>query len=160
MTTIDVYAMTNPAVCSLVLWSFLKGYVSKDENGCQLPLMFLPIPIILSSTTATKLNHTNSQTGFIPWVMRNPEVAVNMYEKVQHCVPFTRSAITFGIRYGLFNLNESSQFDAPLIRLSSRQAIDENTDLKDILEKAKRLGVWIGQAKSPTIIFHTLGITI
>lgn len=71
MISSDTYSITNPALGSFVLWSFLQGYESNNKQGCPYLLLFLPLPLMLSESIRKDFRGTNSATGLHTWVSRN-----------------------------------------------------------------------------------------
>lgn len=56
----DLYAETNPAFCTYALAEFLKAFVEIDENGPELPLAYLALPLALSEDLAGSFEGTKA----------------------------------------------------------------------------------------------------
>ncbi len=157
---LDVFAEANPAFLSTILWSFLTGYGEAEGDGCDIPLAFLPIPILLCRDLAATFAHTNATTGFVNWLTRNQVVIVGLASRIEMTSHFTRQALLFGIRYGLIELGEGGRFRARTHpRVTSRITHLPN-ETKDPILLAKRLGIWLGRAGTTSGIYHALGLTL
>jgi hypothetical protein len=158
VTSIDVYAITNPALCAAVLCSFVNGYIQVQSDGCLLPLCYVPIPLVLSSQRLDTFSGTNSRTGFLEWSVRNPDISLGMADAVQATTEFSKNAMLYGIRYGFLDVTRvgrvisNSEFEHIQLRAEGR--------VKESLAAARKLGVWLGNLPSTATVFHTLGFTI
>lgn len=156
--TIDIYAATNPAFCALVLRAFCDGFVSRAHHGVDYPLIFLPIPILLSGNISTSIRHTNKNTGFINWIAKNPHVLINFHSRLKNTMEFSRRAVLFGIQHNLIWISEGIQIlpsDVSLPRQLSWPVSDERGM---ILVYAKRLGLWLGTLDSVQTVLATMGV--
>lgn len=160
MTAIDIYAMTNPALCSLILWSYLDGYLKEDENGCELPLIYIPIPIILSRSLLTTFEGTNKKTGFIEWINRNPDLSPKAFQIIKNSKRLTIAGTHVAIKQNLITLTSSCRLAPARKSLPNQAQIKNNEELKNFLMLSGRLGAWIGQIRSAKIVLHCLGITL
>src|SRR4051812_15018726 len=112
MSSIDVFAATNPAFCGLIMWSFLERFGNGPDGGCELPLAFLPLPIVLSEELSALFAGTNSTTGYLTWLGRHPEIAAEFAPRMQRTVAMTRQAVVFCLRYSLVRVNEAGRLEA------------------------------------------------
>lgn len=161
MTASDIYSFTNPALCSLILWSFVQGFEQENKNGCEVPLIFLPLPIILSGSTRAEFFGTNVKTGLLAWIARKPKVLINIGEKIEKVSKVTREALIFGCSNGIFSISDNGNIQSGIgnIKHSGFNNLT-SSELKEMFSVAKRLGAWCGQMKSTTTIFYSMGITI
>ena len=154
--SIDIFAETNPAFGSLILFHFCKGYYQETKVGVPFPLLLLPLPILLSNDLARIFNSTNIKTGFFQWIGNNPEVLLDLTQKVNGANEFLKPAIKFGIFKKIFQVNNSG-FLVPVdksIKKSSKSELD------NLFKYAERLGSWIGQVNSTKTIFNHLGLKL
>ncbi|MCM0626615.1 DUF6521 family protein [Lysinibacillus sp. OL1_EC] len=165
MISSDIYASTNPAFCSLVLWHFLKGYEEVSTEGCELPILFLPIPIVLSKSNREAFIGTNTSTGLLTWLTREPQVLINIAERIESTNNITRESIIFGIGNDIISINNHGKFyqnNKGIVQ--KRLKIFLNTppgeDLKEIFSVSKKLGNWCGQMNSSKIILNIMGLTL
>lgn len=82
-TALDLYAMTNPALGGALLWAYLRG-AEGAGSALELPLLFLPVPVLLSSSLAETFDGTNSRTGLFAWLDRNPGLTVGLALSLIH----------------------------------------------------------------------------
>ena len=157
-TAVDLYAMTNPALGSAVLWAFLQG-AERGERGVELPLLFLPIPILLSSSLASTFNGTNSRTGFFVWLDRHPEVTVDLPERVRLTRPISRRALLFASQTRLLTADADGFFRSTgaVSDTKLRQAGDA---VRPLFPLAKRFGTWLGEVASTRDVLYALGLRL
>ncbi len=159
--SIDIYAATNPALCSVILWSFSSGYTSVNSKGVDYPLLFLPIPIVLSKSLIQTFDQTNVLTGFLNWVIRSPEITIDLAERLEKTSQYTRAALLFGFRYQLFTLATQGTLvlsDSFSLSIYKQRTLSE--DIRQAVSLSKRLGAWLGDLDSTPNAFHTLGLTL
>lgn len=158
MTSIDVYSNTNPALCAVIVHSFASGYTAVEPAGIDLPLAFLPVPLVLSRPLVESLDRTSVGTGLYTWLVRCPEVLIGLPDAVEAGSPYTSRGITFGIRYGLLTLSQESRIvPLPHPRIRSR-ASRIGGDVARAIRLSERLGIWLGRIGSTSSILYSLGM--
>lgn len=155
--SIDTFAATNPAFCSALLYSFIDGYASTNSSGLPFPLILLPIPIVLTSEIADAFKGTNAKTGLLSWIGRNPEVTVGMRERLQDTSEFSKQALLFGCRYGIFSIAESGRISLRPDALAKSIPAAGSSYTVNAFRFAKRLGTWVGEAGTTETILIALG---
>ena len=83
MASLDIFADTNPAYCSRILMEFCWGYEEEAGSGVPFPLIILPLPIVLSGDHEAMFDGTNKATGLFTWIDRNPELLLDLSERVE-----------------------------------------------------------------------------
>lgn len=159
--SIDIYSATNPALCSVILWSFGSGFTSVNSKGVDYPLLFLPIPIVLSKSLVETFNQTNASTGFLNWVIRSPEITIGLAEKLEKTSPYTRSALLFGFQHQMFTINSAGNLillDEFTLSTYRQRSLSE--DIRQAISLSKRLGNWLGNLDSTSNAFYSLGLTL
>jgi hypothetical protein len=152
---LDLYAMTNPALGSAVLWSFLKG----ADTGIEYPVLFLPLPILLSSSLAASFEGTNSRTGFYAWLDRAPELTVGMGARVNRTASITRRALLYGSQIGAITADADGRFrSTPTVRESRLNRA--GPAVKPLFPLARRLGGWVASVGSSRDVLYAFGITV
>lgn len=157
MESFDVFAETNPAFCSVILQKFCLGYSQESDCGVDFPIIFLVLPIVLSSESNRNFLNTNVATGLFRWLDRNPEVLVQLPDLVQETVSYTKRAITFGLSKKAFGVSKNGQF------VVEHKEVFKNTSSLDPYIKMTcinsfRFGQWLGQVGSTTMIYNSLGL--
>ena len=155
----DVFAMTNPALCAVVLASFVGGYERGAGEWPKLPILFLPVPIVLSERIARTFKGTNRSTGLLEWLAREPHVAPIVGQRIQLAQDLSRRALLFGTRYGLLKLEEDGVSISVARRVTRRLASREVASGTVLHRRiAARLGTWVGEVRSPATVFHSFGV--
>jgi hypothetical protein len=155
--SIDTYAVSNPAFCSLVLRAFAEGYVQADPAGVPLALVLLPVPLVMTKEIADTLGSTNVNTGLLPWVSNNPQVTIGFSQRVTNTAHYSREALLFGLRQRIVDINESGRVVPITDGLAKKPAFPVSTEPGRAMSLARRLGVWAGQVGSPETVFVSLG---
>ena len=155
-TSIDIFAATNPAFCSLIIFNFCKGYFNETKIGVPFPLLILPLPIILSNDLAKSFDGTNVKTGFFRWVENNPEILLDLTIRINESNEFLKPAIEFGVFKRIFQI-DSSGFLIPVENSVKKR---NKPKLEKLFKYADRLGNWIGQVNSTKTIYNHLGLQL
>ena len=159
--TIDVYANTNPALGSLILWSFCSAFVEKNGEGVEQPLIYFPLPLVLSETYVQTFSGTNSKTGLHAWVERNQELHLSLARDVEVTRQVSRNALLFGIRYGLLELgSEGYVRPGSNFRLSSSRRRQLPDAVREAVALADRFGRWTGDVALTRNVFYALGLSL
>ncbi|TAJ09050.1 hypothetical protein DMA11_20780 [Marinilabiliaceae bacterium JC017] len=155
--SIDIFAETNPAFCSLVLYSFIRAY--HEESGCPVsfPLLLLPIPIILSGDLESSFNGTNKKTGFFTWLERNPKIRFELIDRIENSMEYIKPAIEYGFFKGIFKLSSKGEIYP---ETQSVKNCKTNQITKPIFKRAENLGYWLGRINSRRTIFNHLEIQL
>lgn len=156
-TALDLYATTNPALGSALVWSFLAG-AGEVGQALEFPLLFLPLPILLSSLRTT-LVHTNRRTGFFGWLERHPEVRIGLAYRVERMQLITRRAVLYGARVQILTAGPDGRFraadalrEATLTRTGSK--------VRPLFPLARRFGVWVGEVGATRDVLYALGLSV
>lgn len=156
-TALDLYATTNPALGSALVWSFLAG-AGETDQALEFPLLFLPLPIVLSSLRTT-LDHTNRRTGFYGWLERHPEVRVGLADRVERMQLITRRAVLYGARIQLITAGPDGGFRAAGA-LSETALSRSGPAVRHLFPLARRLGLWIGEVGAAREVMYALGLSV
>ena len=152
----DIFAETNPAFCSLVMLKYCEGYFKETNEGVPFPLMLLPLPIILSEDLTKTFEGTNRRTGFFRWVENNPELLLNLSERIEDSFEFIKPAVEFGFYKRILNLGNRGS----VIPLSENINKNKKSNLDKFYKHSGLMGHWFGQIKSVKTIYNCLGIQI
>lgn len=156
-TALDVYAMTNPALGGALIWSFLRG-AARGGRGLELPLLFLPVPVLLSSSLAATFEGTSSRTGFFGWLDRHPEVLVDLAERVRLTQSMSRRSLLFASRTQLVVADTEGLF-RPTDALSDAKLRQLGDGVRPLFPLARRFGTWVANVGSTRDVFYALGIS-
>lgn len=156
--SIDTYAATNSAFCSLIIYSFIEGFAKTNSTGAPFPLILLPIPIVLTRDTADSFEGTNLKTGLLSWVTRNPEVTIGLRNRLEETTDLSKDAFLFGSRYGLFTLSDTGRVFLKPDCLKRKPPSTGSKYVTDAFKLARRFGSWLGEAGNTQTIFIALGV--
>jgi hypothetical protein len=155
----DLYAETNPAFVSFLLYRFVKSYSDGGSETPHISLAYLAIPLALSQRLEPSFSSTNAATGFLSWLNRFPEVRIGLQQDIE----VARGVTAQGLRATLFSqLLELGGNGA--LQLGGAKKPPENTKSKmsDIpkqaVSRAERLGKWMSGAGGPAAIFSALEV--
>ncbi len=159
MKSVDIFADTNPAYCSIVLYQFCSGYLVEAKEDVEYPLLILPIPLVLSGELERTFESTRVDTGFFTWIDRNPQILVSFADRVQGCVFLTKAAVEFAIAYSLFEVSSIGKIH-PNVNVLRKKVPPPTTKTGRVFRNAYRLGQWLGQVRSTPTVFNHLGLVL
>ena len=155
----DTFAMSNPALTSILLWRFALSYQNINGSGAPLSLAYIVLPIVMSRQIVDTFKGTNIRTGFLTWLMRNPELTLQLPRRVDTTRDLTGDALRFGIAYGLFTVTRDGTLRANPAAISGniprRHGVDECAQM---LRIANHLGQWTSALPEATV-YYSIGIT-
>lgn len=158
MISSDTYTITNPALGSFVLWSFLQGYESNNKQGCPYLLLFLPLPLMLSESIRKDFRGTNSATGLHTWVSRNQKTLLRFSERVEKTSSISKEAIIFGVSNKILQFQDDGTLTTVNKGLIMKKLNSLSDELKEIASASKKLGNWMSQMESSSSILISLGL--
>ncbi|SLJ92896.1 MULTISPECIES: three component ABC system middle component [unclassified Paenibacillus] len=158
MISTDIYTITNPALGSFVLWSFLQGYDSKNKKGCPYILLFLPLPMVLSENIRNDFRGTNSATGLYTWVSRNQKSLLRLSEKVEKTSSISKEAVMFGVENKILQFQDDGTLIAINKGLIMKKMNSLSDELKEIASASRKLGKWMSEMESSSSILISLGL--
>lgn len=160
MQSLDVFAETNPAFCSLVLFKFCEGYSSEAAEGVDFPLILLPLPIVLSGNLEESFKHTRMDTGFFAWIDRNPGILIDLSERIQGTIEVTRKALEFGISRSVLQIDNTGRIKPDTNGLAQKKLPASTSKVGRAYVNSLRFGQWLGQINSASTIYNHLGLEI
>jgi hypothetical protein len=152
----DTYAMSNPALTSILLWQFAKSYSEFKGSAPTLPLAFIVLPIAMSKPAMESFAGTNKNTGFLTWISRKPELMIELSSTIPDARELTSEALCFGIVYGLFTINADGALEAKRKAVTLKSSFPEDERL-GMVRAAHRLGTWTSRLPDHAVFF-SLGV--
>lgn len=155
----DLYAETNPAFISFLLYRFTKSYSGDNDEIPHISLAYLVVPLALSQRLEPSFSSTNSATGFLSWLNRFPEVRIGL----QQDIVVARHVTTQGLRAALHSQLLKLEGNGTL-HLGNAKKPPENTKSKmssipkQAVSRAERLGKWMSGVGGPSAIFSALEV--
>ncbi|SDC10776.1 hypothetical protein SAMN02799630_00551 [Paenibacillus sp. UNCCL117] len=160
MTSSDVFSITNPALTSLLLWSFLEGFETGERSGCPFPLIFLPLPLVLSQSIRDDFKGTNAATGLYSWITRRQKILINLDTRINKTASLTRNAIIFGASNGIIIFEANGTLKSGSKGIVKSRLKNNSDEIKEMIGAANKLGVWFSQINSTSSILNSLGLTV
>ena len=154
---IDTFAMSNPALTSVLLWQFCKSFEEENKRGPSLSLCFIVLPIVMSRLIAETFTGTNVRTGFLTWLTRHPELTLHLPSQVDATRELSSDALRFGIAHRLFTVKPDGTLSVnpDAISFPRRSVGDERVRM---LRIASHLGEWTRNLPEATV-FYSMGMT-
>lgn len=155
----DLYAETNPAFVSFLLYRFVKSYCSGDGEMPHISLAYIVVPLALSQRLEPSFSSTNSTTGFLPWLNRFPEIRIGLQQDIEIAGDVTIQGLRAALYSQLLNLGSDRT-----LGLGSAKKPPENTKSKlsnipkQAVSRAERLGTWMSSVGGPATIFSALEV--
>lgn len=151
--------MSNPALTSILLWQFVVSYQNINGSGASISLAYIVLPIVMSRHIVDTFRGTNVRTGFLTWLMRNPELTLQLPTRVDTTRDLTGDALRFGIAYGLFTVASDGTLRANPKAISANVARQHGVDERaQMLRIANHLGQWTSVLPEATV-FYSIGMT-
>lgn len=156
----DVYAETNPAFCAHALVAFAAAFQSINDEGPEMPLVYLALPIALAGDLGQTFNGTNKNTGLLEWLNRHPQVQLGLADLVNSSMEIVTEATRFGCFTNLLVLSSSARLSvgARKVKRSAVGALSESP--AQSIKRAGRLGFWFASAGSARTVFDMVGLTV
>lgn len=155
---VDTFAMSNPALTSILLSKFASSHTEGRKSGPSLSLCFIVLPIVMSRPTIESFDGTNIRTGFLTWLTRHPELTLHLPTQIRATRALTRSALQFGMAYGLFGLTSDGTIAVHNRAIEISEQLSGRDERARMLRIAGRLGEWTRQLPEATV-FYSLGVT-
>ena len=155
----DLYAETNPAFVSFLLFRFVKNYSGGKGDTPHISLAYLVVPLAVSQRLEPSFSSTNASTGFLSWLNRFPEVRIGLQQDIEVSRDVTAQGLRAALYSQLLELGNSGT-----MRLGSAKKPPENTKSKmsdvpkQAVSRAERLGKWMSDVGGPAAIFSALEV--
>ena len=119
---------------------------------------YLSIPLALSGDLDDSFKGTNKNTGLLEWRSRNPEIQVELADRIDLSLEIVTRAIQLGCFSGVLKVYGTR------LRLGDRK-VNKSAGKRlskvpgRALTRAQRLGYWFASAGSMKIAFDALGVS-
>ena len=157
--TYDLYAETNPAFVSFLLYRFVKRYSGGNGETPHISLLYLVVPLALSQRLESTISATNAATGLLSWLNRFPEVRVGLQQDIEAAKDVTLE----GLRAALYSQQLALRNNGS-VQFGSAKKPPENTKSmlpnvpRQAVSRAERLGKWMSGVGGPAAIFSALEV--
>ena len=153
--SIDIFAETNPALCSLIIFHFCLGYEKTNTLGTPFPLIIIVLPIILSNDLSSSFDNTSVRTGFFGWIEKTPSIILNISDRINDSNEFIKPAIEYGLFKNIFAINEKGN-----LKTVQKSIKNKKYNFSHLFKHAERLGSWMGEVNSVKTIYNHLAIQV
>ncbi|WP_437277194.1 three component ABC system middle component [Sorangium sp. So ce375] len=156
----DVFSETNPAFCAYALVGFTEAFMTVNDDGPELPVAYLSLPVALSGDLRDSFERTNKNTGLLEWLERNPQIQIGLADRVNGSMGIVTDAIRFGCFSRVLQVDDRARLrlGPRKVKRSTIKALSEG--LAQPLKRAERLGYWFAGAGSTKTIFDMMGLTV
>jgi len=151
-------ALLNPAFCSMLLWHAAKGRAVGTGEPLSIEEAFVVLPLVLPASTRESLPASVS-TSLPVWLENNPIEQRRVAERAKVLMPFTRTALSFGIMHGLLHL-EGTSVKSTLISARKVKSVLKKTseEVQNCALKAEFIGRWFTKAGPASTVLALLGV--
>jgi hypothetical protein len=156
----DIYAETNPAFCAHALVAFTTAFLSVNDKGPEVPIVYLALPVALAGDLGSAFDGTNKNTGLLEWLNRRPQVQIGLANLVNVSMGIVTEAIRFGCfsRILVVNLDARLGLGNQKVKKSTVATLSEAP--AQSIKRAERLGFWFASAGSTRTVFDMMGLTV
>jgi len=152
----EVGNLMNPAFCSLILRSFVIGYMKEKKESVEIPLLFIALPLILHSDTRHALPITIA-TKHHSWLEANQQLRIGFAKRCRDLVPYIKETLNFACQHSLLSISQNACVEAPAIKLK-KPLWDASDEAAQCLKAALFVGRWIANAGSTGTIYSLWGL--
>jgi Family of unknown function (DUF6521) len=154
----DLFAETNPAFGVFTIVGFCRSFWKVSERAPTVGLLYLAVPIAMSSDTQTTFSDTNSKTGLLTWLNRHPEIRLDLVERLNASLHIVSASIKLGLASRALELGKEG-----MIGLGSNVPAKAHADQlppepRQVIRRAERLGTWMAGAGTTGSIFSAFGV--
>jgi hypothetical protein len=155
----DLFAETNPAFGAFLAIAFCRSFQESAGSPPNIALLYLAMPIAMSSDTQASFTATNVSTGLLSWLKRFPAVQHQLGQRLDASLSIVTASLRFGFSSRALAMGDdgavSLGYDAPAKAYAARLPIGP----KQAMKRSERLGVWMADAGTPGSIFSAFGVT-
>jgi hypothetical protein len=151
-------ALLNPAFCAVLLWHSAVGHASVAGTDLSFEEAFLVLPCVLHQDTRENLPR-DTRTSIPVWLAENPLAQQGIARRARSLALYTRQAILFGGRHGLFHLVagrlRADETSRAAVTRSLRTTSDE---VRMCAKKAEFVGKWFAAAGNAQTVLAVMGV--
>lgn len=155
----DLYAETNPAFVSFLLYRFVKTYTDGTEQTPHISLAYLVVPMALSEKLEPSFASTNSTTGLLAWVNRFPESRIGLQQDVTLSKDVTAEGLRAALHSRLLSISVNGSLSVGVAKKPPETAKSKLPGgPKRAVARAERLAKWMAAVGGPALIFSALEV--
>jgi len=154
----DLFAETNPAFGVFIIAGFCRSFWKVAEKAPAVALLYLAVPIAMSSDTQTTFSHTSSRTGLLSWLNRYPEIRLDLAERLDASIDIVLASIKLGLASRALKLGTGGVIGLGSHVLPKAHADQLPLEPRQVIRRAERLGAWMAGAGTTGFIFSAFGV--
>ena len=156
----DLYAETNPAFVSFLLYRFVKCFAGESSDTPHVCLAYLAVPLAMSDRLEVSFASTNATTGFLAWLNRFPESRVGLQRDVIQSKDVTAAGLRASLHSQLLCLKPDGTLGIGGAKKPPENSKSKlSSGPKNAVSRAERLGGWMSKVGGPALIFSALEVT-
>ncbi len=156
----DIFAETNPAFYAYALVSFVAAHLTVNDQGPDLPVVYISLPIALSGEFSDTFDGTNKNTGLLEWLGRSPQVQIGLAERVNASMGLITDAVRFGCFLRVLSLSANARLLLGDQKVKRSVVSTLSNETAQSLKRAERLGYWFASAGSTKTAFDIMGLAL
>ncbi len=156
----DVYSETNPAFCAYAIVAFTAAFITVNNHGPELPVVYLSVPVALSGDLGHSFKGTNRNTGLLEWLERNPCIQIGLSDRLNGSMSIVTEAIRFGCFSRVLAVNKGARLILGERKVKKTAVKGLREETAQMLQHAERLGYWFAAVGSTKTAFCMMGLTV
>jgi uncharacterized ubiquitin-like protein YukD len=154
---IEVANLFNPAFCSLLLKHTVDSYQRASNQGLDLSLTFIILPIVLHKPTRQALPGITTKLNV--WMQRHHEVRIGFSERMSNMVPLIKEALIFSMHHELIRIDQAGHLIVGDAKLKKYE-VSATSEAALCVKKADFIGRWFADAGNAATILTMWGVKI
>lgn len=154
----DLFAETNPAFGTFVAITFCRSFQATSGSPPNIALLYLAVPIAMSSDTQASFSATNVKTGLLSWLKRFPDIQYQLGQRLNASLSIVTASLRFGLSSRALEIDDDGLvglgYDVPAKAHTNKLP----SGPKQAIKRAERLGIWMANAGTPGSIFSAFGV--
>ncbi|MCD9498558.1 three component ABC system middle component [Photobacterium carnosum] len=155
----DEFNLYNPAYCGFLLNTIIREYYSSKKNGMPSALVYLCLPILLTTPIRNNLPKSKS-TNILSWVNHNKSLLIDFPDTVHCFFKVSQPAIDFIYGQNLISINDNGEIIPNTnIKITANPILFKSSiSMSSHLSNSKLIGRWFAASPDAKTIYSTLGI--
>jgi hypothetical protein len=156
--SLDTFAETNAAFCSLVLAVYVSAYTNTAKRPMPITLIPLVLPLVMSGDLEHSFSHLTEDSTLTRWISRTPQLLFGLAERVQSGLETTRESLQFALHTGVLKMDDRALLHCTYSANADNQL--KKLGFVRMSSNTKRFGAWIGALASDTVAYNLLGLEV
>jgi hypothetical protein len=140
----EVYLVQNPSIGSAIIWRFICGYNSKNNEAVPFPLLFLVLPIIFRKDLCDVIYSTRKNSGLMKvseklFDGKDNDKMFAVHNTAEKYKELSLLSIRIGLSSKFFYVNMQTALVMPLTT-TNKKGLD--LSINHLLDASEKLGGW------------------